>query len=626
MLTVRRTFIFFVPVLLCSLGLAGCSDNASNPSSAADAGSADSTADRDRPDTHELEAGPPPPDNVVHAVWAIHDGERVERDDLSNSYKESNSAWDGETIKIFGARNEVVAFQLIVETGASGANAVSVSLPELRHRTEGDLITYAPPSADPTDYVGKPIQVFSEHYMNVTTPTEADWITSPGNSASPSDMLGWKPVQLVPENAAQGRGGFPLSVGPEFNQAFWFDVYAGKDLPAGIYDGVVTVHADGGSLSIPLELELFDFALPDENSLHYMLYFESSQVEQYHGADYEARYHRLAHRNRVEFVDAYNVQSAQAKMERFRGGDFTPSQGYAGPGEGVGNTIIPRTFYGPGNEFDTQASARAASDAWMSFLQQNLPDKITLLYMPDEPSSSEYAYIQDVADRIHTNPGPGSALPIFLTRGYTSALSSAIDVWCSIAGSYEVERAELERTDGGDFWYYNGQRPHVGSLVIDAPATDARVHGWASFKHSVPVYFYWHTDHWRHNGNAPSDYERNQDVWAEPITFRNRHNEFANGDGVLVYPGREVLHPDQDRGVEGPISTVRLANLRRGAQDHLYLTLARKKGLDAMVVSALDTIVPAVFSEAGSSVSFPEHGDEYEAVRYSIAQALAASP
>ena len=99
------------------------------------------------------------------------------------------------------------------------------------------------------------------------------------------------------------------------------------------------------------------------------------------------------------------------------------------------------------------------------------------------------------------------------------------------------------------------------------------------------VYFYWHAVHWRHNSQKQG--ERNQNVWADSITFDNRGQPnkpiddqgYIHGDGVLLYPGEDVLHPDQDRGIRGPISTMQLANLRRGLQDHQYLTLARRLGL-----------------------------------------------
>src|SRR5436305_8264339 len=63
----------------------------------------------------------------VRRVWAVNDGEKVERDDLDNPNKNSNSAWDGHQIRIFGARNEIIAFQLIVEAGLDGIKKLTVS-------------------------------------------------------------------------------------------------------------------------------------------------------------------------------------------------------------------------------------------------------------------------------------------------------------------------------------------------------------------------------------------------------------------------------------------------------------------------------------------------------------------
>src|SRR5258706_11947706 len=67
----------------------------------------------------------------VRYVWAVNDGEKVERDDLDNPNKTANSAWDGHKIKIFGARNEIIAFQLIVEAGSEGIQRLTVALREL---------------------------------------------------------------------------------------------------------------------------------------------------------------------------------------------------------------------------------------------------------------------------------------------------------------------------------------------------------------------------------------------------------------------------------------------------------------------------------------------------------------
>lgn len=565
----------------------------------------------------------------VARVWAVNDGEKVERDDLANANARANSAWDGRAIKIFGARNEVIAFQVIVESGADGIKSLTARLPELRPRGGGARIKYSPPAADPTDYVGRPIQIFSVNYMNVTEPTHASWVFKPGSPAAPRDPTGRKPVQLVPENARAGRGGFPLTVAPSQNQALWFDIYTARDLPAGTYRGEVEIDADGRRTKLPVELELFDFTLPDENSMQAMVYYESLQPELYHGRNLDAQYHRFAHRNRVELVGAYDIETARAARGRFTGEDFTRARGYEGPGEGTGNRIIPRTFYGPGKLFDERESARRESDAWMKFVKENFPAAITFLYMPDEPGRSEYAYIRRLADNVHTNPGPGGSLPTFVTKRYVKELDGAIDIWDTGPQGFDINRAREERARGRRYWIYNGGRPGGGAIVIDAPATDPRATIWACFKHDVEVYFYWHGVHWRHNSQKVG--ERRQNVWANPTTFDNRGQPnkpaadqgYINGDGVLVYPGEEKIHPSEDRGVEGPVSTVQLANFRRGLQDHLYLTMARRAGLGAEVESALRAVVPRVFSDAGPAVGFAETGDAFEAVRYRLARAIA---
>ena len=565
----------------------------------------------------------------IRTVWAVNDGEKVERDDLNNPNKQENSAWDGHKVKIFGARNEIIAFQLIVEADQSGIERLTVALPQLVRKGGHASIAYAAPATDPTNYVGRPIEIFSVNYMNVAVPSHAEWVYKPGSPAAPKDPTGWKPVQLVPENARAGLGGFPLHVGANLNQAVWIEVYTDRNLPAGLYSGTITVNADGRTQTIPIELELFDFTLPDQNSMDAMVYYESLQPKLYQGRDLDAQYHRFAHRQRIELVHGYDIDSVTAALGRFDGSDFSKANGYEGPGLNVGNRIVPRTFYGPGKTFDERASAWRDADSWISFLQQKLPDALTFLYLPDEPRRSEYSYIRQLGDNIHSNPGPGKALPTFVTKRYVKELDGAIDIWDTGPLGYDIARANEERARGRKYWIYNGGRPAAGAIVIDAPATDPRATIWACFKHGIDNYFYWHGVHWQHNRQKVG--ERKQNVWANPITFDNRGQPnkpvddqgYINGDGVLIYPGEDKLHPDQDRGIAGPISTIQLANFRRGLQDHQYLTLARKLKLDAVVNEVLQAVVPRVFSDSGPAVGFSEAGNDYERARYKLAQAIA---
>ena len=562
----------------------------------------------------------------IARVWAVNDGEKIERDARDHPLGARNSAWDGKAVRLSGARNEVVAFQVIVEANAGGIRELSLRLPTLT--SSADRIVYKAPATDPTDYVDRPIQVFSVNYMFVSTASHASWVYTRGSPAAPPDPTGWKPVQLVPENARPGRGGFPVAVGANQNQAIWIEVYIDRARKPGQYRGAIDIRADGARRTVPVTLDVFDFTLPNENSMHAMLYYQGDQAERYQGRNLDREFDRLAHRHRVELVHAYDEQSIEKVWGRFSGADFTHEQKYDGPGAGVGNVIAPRSFYGPGRDFDDRATAWARSDSWMTFVRQKLPRAITFLYMPDEPRPPAYPRIIALADNIHSNPGPGRALPIFVTSRYVEPLDAAIDIWCSGPKGFMLDRVASERARGREYWFYNGGRPAGGAITIDAPATDPRATIWAAFKHDVRVYFYWHSVHWYHNAQKPGD--RVQNVWADTITFDNRKQEnrspddagYIHGDGVLMYPGEDRLHPEQDRGVPGPIATIQLANFRRGLQDHQYLTLARKLGLDAVVDEVLKEIVPRVFSDAAERVSFPETGDPYEGARLRLARAI----
>ena len=91
-------------------------------------------------------------------MWAVSDGEKVERDDRAHPLKARNAVWDGRTVRLAAARNEIVAFQVIVEADAAGIRALSASLPgaaparrerDDRLRAAGDA-TRASPRAGPS--------------------------------------------------------------------------------------------------------------------------------------------------------------------------------------------------------------------------------------------------------------------------------------------------------------------------------------------------------------------------------------------------------------------------------------------------------------------------------------------
>src|SRR5687768_3282932 len=111
--------------------------------------------------TGDLEAG-------VRRVWAVNDGEKVERDARGHRLARGNSVWDGRAIRLFGARNEIIAFQLIVEADAGAVRELSVQLAALASGRE--RITYrAPASAPCTHSTSAPICCACRASLGVVT-------------------------------------------------------------------------------------------------------------------------------------------------------------------------------------------------------------------------------------------------------------------------------------------------------------------------------------------------------------------------------------------------------------------------------------------------------------------------
>ena len=207
---------------------------------------------------------------AVH-LWAVSDGVRVNpvtgqvfeaRTDIHKDYPaadfhQANSVWSAatKTVSLKAARNEFAAFQVIVEA-PQGAEAVDVKFPGL-----------AGPNGARID--GKYAAVFKEWYVQVRHVTSGYEHSSLGP--------GWYPDALMPQRRMRLFSGFPFSIPDLYNgipdqknQAVWLDLFVPFDrsaAPPGRYSGDFEVSWKGGRDSIHVVLDVWDFALPQENHL-----------------------------------------------------------------------------------------------------------------------------------------------------------------------------------------------------------------------------------------------------------------------------------------------------------------------------------------------------------------------
>ena len=133
-------------------------------------------------------------------------------------------------------RNEIVAFQVIVEADDAGID-------RCRSGCRGwsrpaDRILYRAPAADPTDYVDRPIQIFTRHYMHVTTPSHASWVYEPGvgGCTERSDRME-AGAAGAGERARRTRRPADRRAAARENQAIWIEIYIDRDRTPGVYRG-----------------------------------------------------------------------------------------------------------------------------------------------------------------------------------------------------------------------------------------------------------------------------------------------------------------------------------------------------------------------------------------------------
>lgn len=536
-------------------------------------------------------------------VWAVSDGTKVSSAATAHPLAAGNAVFDAETgaVRLFGLRNETVAFQVVVEGGSAATREVRLHVPGVGPVRNG------PAASDDPDryYVDRHVEVFEEPMLPLEERSRSlTW--APGTAAEPAIPLGPVPDPLVPHRA-------PVTVPPGENRVFWIDLWIPRDAAAGVHRGALLVEADGVTTRLAIELEIGDAALPEAPAARTMLYFsgaESPDEGPYVLPRYLAdpasasaeelaalrrRHYHLARRHRVTLF-AGNATEPDAEVEDLVSGAlYTRAQGYDGPGAGLGDDVL--VFHAYGGRLRPEEAAR-----WTDWLAERGADLDHFLYVQDEPKLTP----ENIA-AINAAAAEAEPVPSFVTTDYDPRF--VIDIFAALAESYDLAAAEEGRAAGKRVWIYNGVRPHSGSFAIDDVAISPRVNPWIQARHGIPRWFYWEATYY-----LDFQGDRGQiDVWQTPLHFTNRHGDRVNGDGLLFYPGRDRLFPGSDQGIDRPLPSVRLKNWRRGIEDVAYLELARAAGHGAVADELLRTLLPRALSEArpGDPVAWPEDGERW---------------
>jgi len=587
-------------------------------------------------------------------VWPVDEGEKVKQDDLNHWARTDsrNPVWDGSSIQVFGGRNEVVGFQVILEAAGSGATGVDVRLENLQG--PGYVIANTGGAGDPMNFVGKRIEVFVESYINVTSRSRWGGTWGWSRPQPESEHMGWLPDALVPVEApnkspANGTGGAPFPIRAGRTQGVWIDVYIPPDAPAGLYSGTVQVLQNGSvTHQLPVTLQVYGFILPD--STHFQTMFVHGGAIERHGVSAGSpqwwslfqKYMKVFHRHRINFNQGNKTPSEfDTHMKGFyTGASYTSAYQYEGPGNGVGNNTYGIGMYDQpdGGMFsgfwpNTQAAWQAAADAWEQWFLTNAPTVARFKYMIDEPSPTQYAQILERAGWIHNSPGVGKNLKTYCTVKIDSRLFGAIDYW-SLTGQsgydpgdgypvgYIGNLARQRQATGEKIAFYNGTRPGYGvPELLDNFLADNRVNPWIAFKYNIDQYFLWQVGEALQASPA-------KNIWVDYYLNWGSATVKNWGEGTYIYPGEDAVFPGDSRGVVGPIVSMRMKNFRRGMQDYEYLWLARQAGVpEDSILAILNSVVPAALDEVVQDAQprYAERGYPYENARRRLAELLSGS-
>ena len=613
--------------------------------------------------THEAQATPgdldPGTRDGIARVWANDGGGKVTRDELratNDPNSVHNSAWDGTTISLFGARNEVVSFNLVLEAPATAANGVVVRLEELAGSDGAVIGTRAASGEELFDYVGRNIELFFVRYLEIKGLSvdlaydsyDERHIPERCRRAYDEEGVGsgtWddRPChnKLYPEIAVPLELHTPFAIPAGSNQSIWGDVYIPKDTAPGTYGGTVAIYQDGSlAWEVPIQLSVRDFALPDLPSARTMLdvclecinerYFGEENAYPEPGSDVYRqglelanRHLQLAHRHKISLIDGGDIEPREMDemwTASLSGELFTAARGYDGIGTGVGNNVYSIGTYGSwGWQDGGEAEMWANADAWVNWFEAQSFSTPTdyFLYLSDE--SEDYAQTERWAQWLNSNPGPGRRLMSMATIDIAEAAdhTPSLDIAAFGAG-YGLEDRYQAAADlyAGDtdrrFYVYNGSRPATGSFAIEDDGVALRQLGWTQVKKQVDRWSYWastYYQNWQCYGY--DDPEAQTNVFQQAQTFGCYELDdyddealgqagwnYFNGDGVLFYPGTDMYFARESYGLMGPIASLRLKHWRRGIQDADYLALAAQ--IDPVRTAELvNEMVPRVLWEVG---------------------------
>jgi hypothetical protein len=372
----------------------------------------------------------------------------------------------------------------------------------------------------------------------------------------PTPKVGWWPDPLLPMK--------PFEVKAGEVQPIWLTIRVPADAKPGLYHAEVKVGERGffRPASLPLELRVWDFAVPKQQHLETCFLLRPDELARFYNLKsvpiemFEAWMDFCLDR-RISLT-LYDWPQYDKDMERLvarqldRGGACF-CLGYAWFRKGTPEERAKHN--------DPQIAAlrklydRAKARGW-------LPK--AYVYCHDEIGKEQYELAHELYAALKKAMPDLRLMQTFYKDSPIPALDGVMDIWAPVTGRYRKDEFQAQQAKGDEVWWYVccGPGKPFANLMIEWPGIDHRILLWQTWKLRVTGFLYWGINVFASNSKGE---RRWPDAEWNPATFVNQQGGRHHGDGQLLYPGPDRL----------PLSSIRLESFRDGIEDYEYLWLLR---------------------------------------------------
>lgn len=500
-------------------------------------------------------------------------------------------------------------------------------------------------------------------------------------SASAVEVLrvGYVPVRQ-PTDAAGCRGLWPDPLPPQTsvcpvdagaNQPFWIRVKPPKGTTPGVYAGslaVTTKTAAGATQtqSVPFEVEVFGFTLPDRMTCETAFGFSTGRALRYHGLTNDVQ--------RRAVVDKYLAALSAHHISPYNPAPFAhwtvTWKGWQKGGDPQAaepvfdwtawdaavekafstyhfNTIcLPIEGLGGGTYESRREPSLLGVPAtdpaydilmgkYLRGIESHLREKGWLdkayVYWFDEPEPKDYAFVMNGFKTLKKH-APG--LRRMLTEEAVEELAGGPNLWVPLTPNLHVAGEQAARQRGDAFWWYvccGPKAPYVTEF-IDHPGVEMRLWLWQTWGADVAGVLIWETVFWT---SATAYPEALQNPYADAMSWvegaglpSGAKRPWGNGDGRLLYPPEAAASGRPAAPVlAGPVDSYRLELLRDGIEDYEYFAMLKRALAAAKDLTPAERAAYAALLAvpSGVSVSLTEFATDpaaLEAHRLKLARAL----